>query len=161
MISLIPTNGGYVLLADTYRAQNNLQKAKEAYIKAVNTDGNHPVAYYKRGHAFTFLGDYEKARADYQKDGSLDDDKALSISSAAFTYLYEGKHKQGLQYLVYQAFNIYLSDATKSAAAMYDLMNIAEFTAFHINDAQSLQTIVQMMEPLTEERLKWMTDKDA
>jgi tetratricopeptide (TPR) repeat protein len=82
----------HILLGDVYRAQVQLEKARDAYAKAVEVDPSHPVGYSKKGHANTFLGSYDEARADYTN--AIDhSDGAMKVGSANFgvyTYIYAG-----------------------------------------------------------------------
>lgn len=153
LTQLAPNSAGaQILLGDTYRAQNELQKARDAYAKAVQLDPDSPEALYKRGHAYTFLGDYEKARADYQQAGSLDVVPTFALESIAYTYLYQGEPAKALQVLMDEADKINQQvDASKATAAKFELLTSAAMIAFHMNDGQKLQSIVDKMEPLSDE----------
>jgi tetratricopeptide (TPR) repeat protein len=146
------SSGAFILLGDTYRAQNELQKAHDAYSKAVQLDPESPSALYKRGHALTYLGQYEKARADYQQAGSLDVMPTFATDMIAFTYLYQDQPAKALQVLMDEAGKTsQMTDASKATASKYDMLSNAAQIAFHINDAQKLQTIVEAIGPLSEE----------
>jgi len=151
LITLAPTASSYILLGDAYRAQNNLQKARDSYSKAVEIDAESPTALYKRGHANTYLGDYDNARSDYEQAGKLDIIPAFAKQYVAFTYLYQDDPKKALEVLMDEAEQTNKAGDDKATTAKFELLNIAAQIAFHINDAQSLQSIAESMAPLSEE----------
>ena len=151
LITLSPTASAYILLGDAYRAQNNLQKARDNYSKAVEMDMESPAGFYKRGHANTYLGDYENARTDYEQAGKLDIIPAFAKQYIAFTYLYQDDPKKALEVLMDEAEQMNQAGDDKATSAKFELLNIAAQIAFHINDAQSLQAIVESAGPLSEE----------
>jgi tetratricopeptide (TPR) repeat protein len=53
------------ILGDVYRAQNELEQARDAYTRAAELDPSSGLALQQRGHVNSFLGDYDQARADY------------------------------------------------------------------------------------------------
>jgi tetratricopeptide (TPR) repeat protein len=153
LVSLMPSGAGYILLGDTYRAQNNLQKAKDSYAKAVAADAENPTALYKRGHANSFLGEFAKAREDYEKAATLDVVNTFAIGNIANTYLYEGKPEKAIKYLLDEASKPNKMEATKSLEHMYNLLSTSASIAYHMNDQKKLMSILQMLEPLAKERM--------
>src|SRR6266550_4266682 len=64
--ALAPNEAGtHTLLGDVYRAQRNLAKAREEYMRGHELNPRDAILLVKLGHANTFLGDYAAARADY------------------------------------------------------------------------------------------------
>lgn len=55
----------YDLLGDLRRAQGRLADAAAAYTRQIELDPQEWQGYLQRGHAYTFLGKYDLARADY------------------------------------------------------------------------------------------------
>lgn len=55
----------YDYLGDLRRAQNRLEEAAAAYTRQIELDPADGAGYHQRGHVYTFLGQYDKARADY------------------------------------------------------------------------------------------------
>lgn len=55
----------YDLLGDLRRQQNRLEEAAAAYTRQIELDPGQSEGYSQRGHVYTFLGQYDKARADY------------------------------------------------------------------------------------------------
>ncbi len=55
----------YDFLGDVYRAQNELEKARDAYTRSADLDPTNGLPLQQRGHVNSFLGDYDEARADY------------------------------------------------------------------------------------------------
>ena len=65
---MVPTEPfPYDLLGDVYREKGKLEKARDAYTEAAKYSDDDGGPYKHRGHVHTFLGDYEAARADYDK----------------------------------------------------------------------------------------------
>jgi len=152
LVALAPSNASFITLGDTYRAQNNLQKAEEMYSKAVANDPKLPEAYYKRAHALTFLGEYEKARDDYEKAGTLDVTPVGAREDIAFTYLYQSDPSQALQSLENDIKNITPTlDATQRNSFQFELLNTSAMIAMHHRNAEKLQQIVKDMQPLSED----------
>lgn len=152
LTEMAPENSGsFILLGDTYRAQNDMQKAYEAYSKAVMLDPESPTALYKRGHAHTFLGEYEKARADYQQAGSLDVSPGFALQVISFTYLYQDQPEKALQVLMDEAQRTgEMKDANRALVDKFQLLSSAAQIAFHTGQANQLQSIVNMLEPVSE-----------
>jgi len=55
----------YDLLGDVRRAQGRLREAAEAYTRQIELSPQESDGYNQRGHVYTFLGEYDKARPDY------------------------------------------------------------------------------------------------
>ena len=55
----------YDLLGDLRRAQNRLEEAAAAYSRQVELSPNESEGHNQRGHAYSFLGKFDSARADY------------------------------------------------------------------------------------------------
>jgi tetratricopeptide (TPR) repeat protein len=161
VVSMKPCSASYILLGDAYRAQNNLQKAKNAYGKAINADPEDPVAYYKRGHAFTFLGDFDKARTDYEKAGTLDVIVSTAIINSALTYLYEGQPAKGMQFLLGESGKLDTKDVAKAAQVQYELLNTAAAIAFHLGDKKTMAQIVELIEPLGNELVNGVSSRET
>ena len=69
---LVPTEPNpYDLLGDVYRAQGQLEKARDAYTEAGKYSGANGLPFQQRGHVNSFLGDFDAARADYDKAISM------------------------------------------------------------------------------------------
>ena len=61
----------YDLLGDLRRAQNRLEEAAAAYSKQIALSPQEAEGYNQRGHAYTFLGKFDSARADYDASTRL------------------------------------------------------------------------------------------
>ena len=65
---IVPTEPNpYDLLGDVYRAQGELEKARDSYTKAGMYSGEDGSPFQQRGHVNSFLGEFDAARADYDK----------------------------------------------------------------------------------------------
>lgn len=154
--------GGYIILGDAYRAQNQLDKARDAYSKSIQLDSQSPMGYYKRGHALTFLGDFDKARSDYQQGGSLDERPTFATTTTAFTYLYQDQPKKALDFLMDNISKMEsMPENAQTAADKFDLLNTAFQIAFHTQDGQHLQDIIDKMQPLSEQMGKSLGTTEA
>ena len=142
---LAPTSAGaQITLGDCYRAQNDFQKAKDAYTKAVSLDPKAPAAYHKLGHANTYLGNLEEARKNYADAGNNDVDKTGALLNTAFTYLYGDDPKTASKYIMDQvAANPGMETSQKNNC----LTAVAQI-AVHTGDAATLKTVTDMMKPL-------------
>jgi tetratricopeptide (TPR) repeat protein len=152
VVELAPSSpGAEIALGDCYRAQNDLAKARDSYSKAIELDPNVSEAYYKKGHANTFLGNFDEARQNYMDGGKHDESSTSSTQFIAYTYLYAGDFKTAMNWLYDQASKLNpsgdASGKTNSAKMMclQDCAGIAMFT----NDAAKLKEIIGMLEPLS------------
>src|SRR5213079_3206845 len=67
-------SNAHLLVGDAYRAQRNLEKARDEYLRGHELEPRNAVLLVKAGHANTFLGEYAAARADY--------DSAMAVGRA-------------------------------------------------------------------------------
>jgi tetratricopeptide (TPR) repeat protein len=73
------------ILGDVYRAQSELEQARDAYTRAAELDPTNGLPLQQRGHVNSFLGDYDQARADYDAAialGTPNDKAAYSVYRA-------------------------------------------------------------------------------
>lgn len=162
LIKLAPTSAGYILLGDAYRAQNDLRKAELTYARAVELDMESYEALYKRGHARSFLGEYETAREDYRKAATLDVMPTFAMELIANTYLYEGKPEQALRFLSDEAAKTaQMSDPVQAATSKYFFLNDIFNIAFHTGNTERLNTTIALLEPLSEQMGNSLNDPDA
>src|SRR6266550_2616931 len=82
----------YMFVGDAYRAQKNLEKAREEYLRGHALEPRNAVLLVKAGHANTFLGDYAAARADYDSAMALGraNEKAAYAPFRAYVSVYAG-----------------------------------------------------------------------
>jgi tetratricopeptide (TPR) repeat protein len=155
MLNFAPSSpGAEIALGDCYRAQNDLGKARDAYSKAIELDPNSPEAYYKKGHANTFLGNFDEARQNYMDGSKHDEINTNSMQFIAYTYLYAGDFKTALEWLYNQAAKLNTSSSDpqgkNNATKMMCLQDCAGIASF-MNDAGKLKEIVTMLEPLYDQ----------
>lgn len=154
VVELAPKSpGAEIALGDVYRAQNDLQKAKDAYSKAIDLNPNSSAAYYKRGNANTFLGNFDEARQDYTNGAKHDYVKFGEVQDIANTYLYANDRKMAMQYLMDQCKAMDASGAAKdqvTSAKQLCLQQCASI-AMHTGDAAGLKGIVAMYEPVNDQ----------
>src|SRR5256886_5934275 len=82
----------HMFVGDAYRAQKNLEKAREEYLRGHALEPRNAVLLVKAGHANTFLGDYPAARADYDSAMALGraNEKAAYAPFRAYVSVYAG-----------------------------------------------------------------------
>ena len=85
-------SGAHLLVGDAYRAQRNLEKARDEYLRGHELDPASAVLLVKAGHANTFLGDYTAARADYDSAMAVGraNEKAAYAPFRAYVSVYAG-----------------------------------------------------------------------
>lgn len=140
-------------LGDCYRAQNNLEKALSHYMKAAELDPTDEVAYSKAGHANTFMGNYEAARANFRKSGELSEYGLGGANFEAYTYLYDGDHEKALAFLEAEAASIDdmdIPESVKNRGKMNCTFDCA-MIAMHHNNAEHLSELVAKMKPMSQQ----------
>ena len=85
-------SNAHLLVGDAYRAQRNLEKARDEYLRGHELDRRNAVLLVKAGHANTFLGDYAAARADYDSAVAVGraNEKAAYAPFRAYVSVYAG-----------------------------------------------------------------------
>src|SRR6266516_2070398 len=84
--------GAHTFLGDVYRAQRNLAKAREEYMRGHELNPRDAILLVKAGHANTFLGDYVASRADYDSAIAVGraNEKAAYAPFRAYVSVYAG-----------------------------------------------------------------------
>ncbi|MEP7143312.1 MAG: tetratricopeptide repeat protein [Ferruginibacter sp.] len=153
LVELAPASpGAEIILGDCYRAQNDFAKAKVAYAKAIQLDSSAVEAYYKEGHANTYLGNLDEARKNYADAGRKDVAISASILNTAFTWLYGGDPKMAIKVLMDGAAKLDSNSSKSRLASEKDncfttAANIAE----HYKDAAQLKQLVTKITPLSDQ----------
>ena len=82
----------YWSLGDAYRGSNRLDEARRYYQLALQLDPHDPTAPVKLGHVDSFLGNYDAARADYDRGmaASSPANAGFLATFKAYTYTYAG-----------------------------------------------------------------------
>lgn len=154
VVELAPQSpGAEIALGDCYRAQRNLEKARDSYGKAIALDPNISEPYYKKGHANTFLGNYDEARQNYVDGGKHDEMKQNYVQMYSYTYLYSGDYKAAMDYLTEQTAKLDASGEAKDkimVLKMNCLDNCANI-ALHSGDVAKVKEVIAMMEPVSNE----------
>lgn len=146
-------SGSHVYLGDAYRAQNNLEKARSAYEKALEKDPTDALTYLKRGHVNSYLDSFDAARSDYQKAAELNPDNRIApINFEAFTYLYQGDYNGAKAFFENKVKNITkigLNEKQINLAKNTFLSNCA-LIAFHHDDQKEAARFIAMLKPVSE-----------
>ncbi len=84
--------GAHDFLGDAYRAQRNLEKARDEYTRGHELNPRDAILVQQRGHVNTFLGDWAAARADYDSAIALGraNEKAAYAPFRAYVSVYAG-----------------------------------------------------------------------
>lgn len=154
----------YEFMGDVYRARNELEKARDAYTKALQTDPELSVASLKKGHINSFLGQYDEARADYDRAIAATEkvNKTGFSNFRAMTYLYAGQAKvamQELQKLVDSADSWTLPSEQADAAKLATLNN-EMLIALDQNFSEDAQRVLDQIKAITAESIKRVSDAD-
>jgi len=147
--------GSHILLGDTYRAQNNFQKAAEHYTKAISLDGKASEGYFKLGHAHVYLGKYDEARKNFKKASEYDSRRAFAEVLEATTHAYEGDSKKAMKELIKAAdkYEKATGDKAMNNADQFNLLNSAAVIAVHNGDVKTLKELLPRIAPLAKENL--------
>ena len=95
----------HMFVGDAFRAQRNLEKARDEYLRGHELEPRTAVLLVKLGHANTFLGDYTAARADY--------DSAMAV----------GRANEKAAYSPFRAYvNVYAGDPAAAIAELNQLV---------------------------------------
>jgi len=130
-LALIPGEAwAHINMGDALRAGGDLAGAREHYTHATERDPTLGVAQSKRGHANSFLGNYEEARADY--DGvsaeAIPFVRAFQLNFRAFIHLHEG-NPQGaideLRMLVGEIAGMGMDESSMNSALIFATGNMA------------------------------------
>ena len=91
----------HVNLGDAYRAQQLLEKARDAYGKGAEVDPSSALALSKKGHADSFLGNYDEARTDFDQavEVARDQVKASYAAFKAYVHAYAGDAEAAVEEL--------------------------------------------------------------
>ena len=140
----------HLLVGDAYRAQRNLEKARDEYMRGHELDPRSAVLLVKAGHANTFLGDYAAARADYDSAMAVGraNEKAAYAPFRAYVSVYAGDPEAAiteLNRLVASVDGLRVPDpkANKIAA----LTNVVVI-ATHTRNRAAAEQALKQLEPL-------------
>ena len=130
-LTVIPGEAwAHINMGDALRAGGDLVGAREHYTHAIERDPNLGVARSKRGHANSFLGNHEEARADY--DGvsaeAIPFARANQLNFRAFVYLHEGDPQAAideLRMLVGEIAGMGMDESSMNSALTFATSNMA------------------------------------
>ncbi|UCC49164.1 MAG: tetratricopeptide repeat protein, partial [Gemmatimonadota bacterium] len=144
-------------LGDVYRAQNELEQARDAYTRAAELDPEDGLPLQQRGHVNTFIGDYDAARADYDAAIALGkgNEKADYGQYRAMVSVYAGEPEAAIGEFMELARAIDGMDIPnpvgQKIAALANAANIAShYRLFPELDAALEQRTALMMERMEE-----------
>ncbi len=122
----------YDLLGDLRRAQGQLKEAAAAYTRQIELSPKEGSGYNQRGHAYTFLGNFDSARADYDAAIRLGKGNAPAFNSAYRAYVdaYAGHPEEAISRL-------------EQLVEAIDGMGIPEPEGFKIATLQSIAILAE------------------
>jgi tetratricopeptide (TPR) repeat protein len=154
LVEKAPENArAHIDLGDCYRAQNDLEKALQSYLKAAELDVEDHVPLMKAGHANSFLGNQDKARSNFQEGRKRSEFGIAGYNFEAYSHLYEGDHKKATAFLQEAAKNMGnmdIPESNKAGAQMGCAFDCA-MIAFHHGEADDLKAAINMMKPLSNQ----------
>ena len=118
-------------LGDVYRASQKLDKARDYYTLATTLDPNNGTAFVKKGHVNSFLGNYDEARADYDRgiEVAQPANKPFLANYKTFTWVHEGeKPKRAVEELTEIASSVDVlgvPEDQRTGAKLFSLTNAA------------------------------------
>jgi tetratricopeptide (TPR) repeat protein len=150
-VELAPNSAGLAIaLGDVYRAQNMMEKARDAYAKAIQLDPDAPGGYYKKGHANCFLGNYDEARQNYKDGASHDEQTSAEAPLVVNTYLYAGDYKMALKYLKDEVAKLNsAAPSDKVTSAKVNLLEDCATIAMYTGDSKTLKEVLPGIEAVT------------
>src|SRR5262249_33717655 len=89
----------YEGLGDSYRGLNQLEKARDAYSQSIAKDPKLVPPQLKKGHINSFMGNFDEARADYDKAvaGAEPVNKLNYALFKCLSYVYEGQPQEAVK----------------------------------------------------------------
>src|SRR6266550_608230 len=143
-------SNAHMFVGDAYRAQKNLEKAREEYLRGHALEPRNAVLLVKAGHANTFLGDYAAARADYDSATALGraNEKAAYAPFRAYVSVYAGDPRAAiaeLNRLVASVDGMGVPDPkANKVAALTNVVVIAT----HTRNRAAVEQALKQLEPL-------------
>ena len=140
----------HMFVGDAYRAQRDLEKAREEYVRGHELDPRAAVLLVKAGHANTFLGDYAAARADYDSAMAVGraNEKATFAPFRAYVSVYAGDPETAiaeLNQLVASVDRMGVPDPkANKVAALTNVVVIAT----HTRNRAAAEQALKQLEPL-------------
>jgi tetratricopeptide (TPR) repeat protein len=151
-VALAPSEpNAHMFLGDAYRAQRNLEKARDEYLRGHELDPRAAVLLVKAGHANTFLGEYAAARADYDSAMAVGraNEKAAYAPFRAYVSVYAGDPEAAideLNRLVASVDGMGVPDPTANkVAALTNVVVIATHTRNGTAAEQALKQLAPLL----------------
>ncbi len=147
----------HISLGDAHRAQLNLNASLADYTRASSLAPNQDVAFTKKGHVNTFLGNFEQARKDFDYAARVGSDVAANFNQnfKAFTFIYEDKLDKSVDMLAAHLKSIEQSNVEehqKTEAKIYTVSNITQ-VALEKSDFINAQKYIDLRKTLVEQQL--------
>lgn len=151
-------DNAWVNLGDVYRARKDLEKSFEAYDKATGLNPENSIAYVKKGHVGSFLGQYDEARVDYRRsvEVAAPQLKAYYANYGALTHVHEGKPGAAineLETILRRIDRMGLDDDQNTGSRIFTLTNMATI-ALHNGMFEVAESAIERLGELRRENAK-------
>lgn len=142
--------GAHLLVGDAYRAQRNLAKARNEYLRGHELDPKSGVLLVKAGHANTFLGDYTAARADYDSAMAVGraNEKAAYAPFRAYVSVYAGDPAGAIAELKRLVATVDGMDVPDPRANKVAALTNVVVIATHTKNRAAAEQALKQLEPL-------------
>ena len=140
----------HLSVGDAYRAQRNLEKARDEYLRGHELDPKSAVLLVKAGHANTFLGDYTAARADYDSAMAIGraNEKAAYAPFRAYVSVYAGDPDAAITELNQVVANVDAMGVPDPKANKVAALSNVVVIATHTKNRPAVEQGLKQLEPL-------------
>ncbi len=166
-VAIRPTNAwAHINLGDIHRAQQDLSLAHSDYTRASWLEPNNPIAFSKRGHVNSFIGNYSQARQDFDNSLRAGGNEVTwfnnSANFKAFTHLYNNQAKKSLDELSFHLKaidNSHFAEHQRNQAKLNTLTNMSQI-ALQENLLPQARQFIESREILMNNLLVNIHDKE-
>lgn len=158
------SESAHVNLGDAHRAIQSLGKASNDYETASLINPNSAVAFVKKGHVDSFLGDFESAKKAYQQALKVSDDisRPYYANYETFIDIHASRPQKAIDNLnvvITDIDKMDLADHQKNSAKLFALTNQVTI-ALHHSLVDQAKTILGKRESLVRKISASLNDKD-
>jgi len=158
------SESAHVNLGDAHRATQSLGKASNDYETASLINPNSAVAFVKKGHVDSFMGDFKSAKKAYQQALKVSDDisRPYYANYETFIDIHASRPQKAIDNLnvvITDIDKMELADHQKNSAKLFALTNQVTI-ALHHNLVDQAKTILGKRESLVRKISANLNDKD-
>ncbi len=158
------SESAHINLGDAHRAIQALSKASNDYETASLINPNSAVAFVKKGHVDSFIGDFQAAKKAYQQALQVSDNinRPYYANYEAFIHLHASRPQttiDNLKVVIEDIDKMDLAEDQKNSAKLFALTNQATI-ALHHSLIDEAKTILKQRETLVRKISVSLNDKD-